>query len=404
MGTVQNKKIVLGISGSIAAYKSASLVRLLVKAGADVKVILTDYAKEFVTPLTLSTLSNNPVNSDFQKDKDTGEWTNHVELGLWADLMIVAPISANTLSKMATGRCDNLLIATYLSAKCPVMVAPAMDLDMYQHRTTHDNLRKLSSFGNIILEARSGELASGLVGQGRMAEPEEILSEVELFFEEAGVFAGKKVLITAGPTHEKMDPVRFIGNYSTGKMGYAIAERFAAMGARVHLVSGPSQLTTDHPNISLTRVTSADEMHKACLDVFATTDIAILSAAVADFKPRVQASEKLKKSSGIGVLELEPTVDILKDLGSKKSPDQLLVGFALETTNELENAQEKLIKKNLDLIVLNSLRDAGAGFAHATNKVTLIDKENNVQHFELKDKNEVARDIALKIRELLSKK
>lgn len=392
------------MSGSIAAYKSAALVRLLVKAGADVKVILTDYAKEFVTPLTLSTLSNHPVYSDFQKNKDSGEWTNHVELGLWADLMVVAPLSANTLSKMATGRCDNLLIASYLSAKCPVMVAPAMDLDMYQHESTHENLAKLASFGNLIIEARSGELASGLVGQGRMAEPEEILQEVVDHFTDASSFTGKQVLITAGPTHEKLDPVRFIGNYSTGKMGYAIAQRMAAMGAHVTLVSGPSQLAMEHPSVKLVKVTSADEMHKACIEVYANCDIAILSAAVADFKPKTQALEKLKKSTSIETIELEPTVDILKDLGSRKTVDQLLVGFALETTNELENAKDKLQRKNLDLIVLNSLRDAGAGFAHSTNKVTLIDRQNNITHFELKDKNEVARDIANKIKELLHTK
>lgn len=403
MDPLTKKKILLAVSGSIAAYKSALLVRLLVKAGAEVQVVVTEYAKQFVTPLTLSTLSTKPVLSDFQKEGDTGEWTNHVELGLWADLMIVAPLSANTLAKMATGRCDNLLIAAYLSAKCPVMVAPAMDLDMYQHPSTKENLQKLSSFGNIVIEARSGELASGLVGQGRMAEPEEIMDEIRSHFAERDQFAGKQVLITAGPTHEKLDPVRFIGNYSTGKMGFAIAETMAAMGAKVNLVSGPTSLTIENPNISLTRVTSASEMHEACLRFFGEADISILSAAVADFKPKSQAAEKLKKSAGIGTLELEATVDILKDLGSRKRAGQVLVGFALETNNEVENAKDKLQRKNLDLIVLNSLRDKGAGFAHDTNKISIIDRENNITDFELKDKRSVARDIANKIKEFLDK-
>lgn len=404
MEQLQNKKVLLGVSGSIAAYKSALLVRLLVKEGTEVKVILTDYAKEFVTPLTLSTLSNNPVYSDFQKDKDTGEWTNHVELGLWADLMVVAPLSANTLAKMATGRCDNLLLASYLSAKCPVMVAPAMDLDMYQHPTTLENLNKLRSFGNLIIDSNSGELASGLVGKGRMAEPEEIFEQIAAHFAKSALLSGKKILITAGPTHEKLDPVRFIGNYSTGKMGFALAEVLAGMGATIFLISGPSQLEIQHPNVQLTRVTSASEMHAACLLVYAQCDISILAAAVADFKPKNQSIDKIKKSSGISQLDLEPTVDILNDLGAKKSVNQLLVGFALETQNELENAKDKLVKKNLDLIVLNSLRDPGAGFAHSTNKVTFIDRKNNIDHFELKDKQEVAQDIALKLIELLKQK
>ncbi len=400
MKALLNKKIVLGVSGSIAAYKTAALVRLLVKDGAEVRVVMTNYAKEFVTPLVLSTLSNNPVYSDFKKDTDTGEWTNHVELGLWADLMLVAPLSANTLAKMATGRCDNLLIATYLSAKCPVMVAPAMDLDMYQHPTTTENLAKLDSFGNIVLEARSGELASGLVGQGRMAEPEEILEEIKIHFEGRNSFKGKTILITAGPTHEKLDPVRFIGNYSTGKMGMALARAFADRGAKVFLVCGPTHLKIEHPSITLTKVISAEQMHSACLAVYQSCDIAILSAAVADFKPKSQSDIKIKKSADLNLLELEPTIDILKDLGSRKKSGQLLIGFALETNNELEHAREKLVKKNLDLIVLNSLNDAGAGFAHDTNKITLIDKHNNVTSFELKDKKEVAKDIVLKIKDL----
>ncbi|MES2627823.1 MAG: bifunctional phosphopantothenoylcysteine decarboxylase/phosphopantothenate--cysteine ligase CoaBC [Bacteroidota bacterium] len=375
-------------------------MRLFAKAGAEVKVVMTEAAKDFVTPLTLSTLSNHPVFSAFQRDEDTGEWTNHVELGMWADLMVIAPLSANTLAKMATGRCDNLLMAVYLSAKCPVMVAPAMDLDMYQHPTTTENLVKLRQFGNIILEARSGELASGLVGQGRMEEPEEILEQVITHFADSAVFNGKKILITAGPTHERLDPVRFIGNYSSGKMGFALAEQLAGMGAHVLLVSGPTALSAHHPNIELTRVVSADEMYTACIEKFEHCEIAVLSAAVADFKPKYRADDKLKKSSGLHNLELEPTVDILASLGERKQPGQLLVGFALETSNELENAMDKLRRKNLDLIVLNSLRDPGAGFAHDTNKVTLVDRENNISRFELKDKREVARDIAMRIKEL----
>lgn len=400
---LKNRKILLGISGSIAAYKTANLTRLLVKAGAEVKVVMTEYSKEFITPLTLSTLSKNPVYSDFQLDKETGEWTNHVELGLWADLYLIAPLSANTLAKMATGRCDNLLMAAYLSAKCPVMVAPAMDLDMYLHQTTTDNLNKLASYGNLIIDSGTGELASGLHGKGRMAEPEEILARIIQFFEEKESLKGRTMLVTAGPTYERIDPVRFIGNHSTGKMGFAIAETLANMGARVHLVSGPSQLETDHPNIELIRVTSADEMHQACIGKYDECDVAILSAAVADFKPATQAEQKIKKSSALDALSLVPTIDILKDLGDRKK-QQVLVGFALETNNEEENAKDKLKRKNLDLIVLNSLRDEGAGFAYTTNKVSLIDKENNITHFELKDKREVARDIVGKIKELLRAK
>jgi len=383
MESLKNKKILLAISGSIAAYKSAVLTRLLIKGGAEVQVVMTEDAKSFITPLTLSTLSKNPVHSAFQNNPETGEWTNHVELGLWADLMLIAPLSANTLAKMSVGRCDNLLMAVYLSAKCPVMVAPAMDLDMYLHETTHQNLAKLKSFG-----------------KGRMSEPEDIVEEVKKHFNYRKALIGKKVLITAGPTHERLDPVRFIGNYSTGKMGYAIALQCAEMGADVVLVSGPSILTMEHPQVRLIRVVSATEMHQACLKEYDNTDIAILSAAVADFRPKQQADFKLKKSENLLQLELEPTVDILKDLGSRKK-NQVLVGFALETNNEIEYAKEKLERKNLDMVVLNSLNDPGAGFAHSTNKVTLIDRQNNLLEFELKDKREVAQDIMNKVLTLI---
>lgn len=396
---LSGKKIVLGISGGIAAYKTAALVRLFVKAGADVRVVMTPSARDFITPLTLSTLSRNPVLSTFmseEPDAPEGNWNNHVELGLWADLMLIAPATANTLSKMANGTCDNLLLAVYLSAKCPVYFAPAMDLDMYKHPSTLASLKALQGFGNIVIPAESGELASGLVGEGRMAEPENILSFIERDLESKLPLRGKRLLVTAGPTHEAIDPVRFIGNHSTGKMGFDIAKQAAGLGALVTLVSGPTHLSVEHPNITLVRVTSAKEMHQACMDAFNSVDAVIAAAAVADYRPQMQAEQKIKKSESSFTLQLEKTVDILAALGAAKQ-NQVLVGFALETENEIEHAKEKIRKKNLDLIVLNSLRDEGAGFGTLTNKVTFIDREFNVQPMPLKTKEEVARDILDKV-------
>ncbi len=389
---LQGKKIVLGITGSIAAYKSAVLTRLLVKAGAEVKVVMTDSAKTFITPLTLSTLSKHPVLSEFIKD-ESGQWNNHVDLGLWADAMIIAPASANTIAKMASGRCDNLLMAVYLSARCPVFLAPAMDLDMLQHDATRENLKKITSFGNRILDPAYGELASGLVGTGRMAEPEEIVTELEDFFAKSNALKGKNVLVTAGPTYEAIDPVRFIGNHSSGKMGFAIAESLANLGATVTLVSGPTTLHTLHPHVNVKKVMSAEEMYEACVAVFPKTDIAVLAAAVADYRPLVKADQKIKKKDGTLTIELTKTKDIAASLGKLKHEGQVIVGFALETEQEQENALKKLEAKNFDLIVLNSLKDAGAGFGHDTNKITLIDSNRTVRSFDLKSKKEVARDI-----------
>lgn len=394
---LQGKKIVLGISGSIAAYKSAVLTRLLVKAGAEVKVVMTDSAKTFITPLTLSTLSKNPALSEFIKD-ESGQWNNHVDLGLWADAMIIAPASANTIAKMASGRCDNLLMAVYLSARCPVFLAPAMDLDMLQHDATKENLKKIASFGNRILDPAFGELASGLVGTGRMAEPEEIVAELEEFFTNNNALKGKNVLVTAGPTYEAIDPVRFIGNHSTGKMGYAIAERLANLGAHVTLVSGPTAMHTSNPQVSVEKVMSAEEMYEACVAVFPQTDIAVLAAAVADYRPTVKADQKIKKKDENLTIELTKTRDIAASLGKIKQK-QVVVGFALETEHEQDNALKKLESKNFDLIVLNSLNDAGAGFGHDTNKITMIDRSGSVKKFDLKSKKEVARDIVSAILE-----
>ncbi|MBL7841315.1 MAG: bifunctional phosphopantothenoylcysteine decarboxylase/phosphopantothenate--cysteine ligase CoaBC [Cyclobacteriaceae bacterium] len=394
---LQGKKIVLGISGSIAAYKSAVLTRLLVKAGAEVKVVMTDSAKTFITPLTLSTLSKNPALSEFIKD-ESGQWNNHVDLGLWADAMIIAPASANTIAKMASGRCDNLLMAVYLSARCPVFLAPAMDLDMLQHDATKENLKKIASFGNRILDPAFGELASGLVGTGRMAEPEEIIAELEEFFTNNNALKGKNVLVTAGPTYEAIDPVRFIGNHSTGKMGYAIAERLANLGAHVTLVSGPTAMHTSNPQVSVKKVMSAEEMYEACVAVFPQTDIAVLAAAVADYRPTVKADQKIKKKDENLTIELTKTRDIAASLGKIKQK-QVVVGFALETEHEQDNALKKLESKNFDLIVLNSLNDAGAGFGHDTNKITMIDRSGSVKKFDLKSKKEVARDIVSAILE-----
>lgn len=397
---LHGKKILVGVTGSIAAYKSAFLVRLLVKAGAEVKVVMTPAAQEFITPLTLSTLSKNPALSEFVRNS-SGEWNNHVELGLWADALIIAPASANTIGKMAHGICDNLLLAVYLSARCPVMVAPAMDLDMLQHPSTKENLTALNRFGNHIIEPNHGELASGLVGTGRMAEPEEILEYLVQFFKKNAPLNGKTALVTAGPTHEAIDPVRFIGNHSSGKMGYAIAEELANQGATVHLVSGPTALHTIHPNIRVRNVMSAEEMYLACQEVFPKTDIAVLAAAVADYKPLVRADQKIKKKDETLSLELTKTHDIAASLGKQKVNGQFIVGFALETENEKANAQSKLESKNFDLIVLNSLNDEGAGFGHDTNKITIIDRHKHAAQYDLKSKKELAKDIVRAIRENL---
>jgi phosphopantothenoylcysteine decarboxylase/phosphopantothenate--cysteine ligase len=389
---LKGKKVLLGICGSIAAYKAAILTRLLVKAGADVKIVTTAAALDFITPLTLATLSKNPVLTHFTKN-ETGEWNNHVELGLWADVMIIAPASANTLAKMAQGSCDNLLLAVYLSARCPVLVAPAMDLDMLQHPSTKSNLEKLKQFGNTLIDPNHGELASGLVGHGRMAEPEEILEQVTFFFQQQSVLSGKTVLITAGPTNEPIDPVRFIGNNSSGKMGFAIAEVLANKGAAVTLVTGPTTLHINNPGIRVITVKTAEEMFEACQSIFEKTDISVFSAAVADYRPREAALEKIKKDDNTMTVELVKTVDIAATLGKQKRKGQFTVGFALETENESSNALKKLQSKNLDLIVLNSLRDEGAGFGHDTNRIRIFDKQENVLTFELKTKKEVAEDI-----------
>jgi len=388
---LKQKKIIVAVTGSIAAYKSALLVRLLVKAGADVKVILTEDAKAFITPLTLGTLSKNEVYSSFS-NQENGTWHNHVELGLWGDAFVVVPATANTLAKMANGICDNLLLATYLSAKCPVFFAPAMDLDMLQHPATQKNIQTLISFGNHLIKPTHGELASGLVGEGRLAEPEEILEVLESFFTPKRL-SGKNVLITAGPTYEAIDPVRFIGNYSSGKMGFALAETLAAEGAKVELVSGPTHLQSKHHNISLHLVKDAASMFGVCEKFFAQSDITILAAAVADYKPETVADQKIKKKDEHFSLQLTKTIDIAATLGKQKKESQLLVGFALETENEESNALKKLQSKNLDMIVLNSLQEAGAGFGHETNKVTIYQKNKNKINFDLKNKKEVARDI-----------
>ena len=393
MSILKEKKILLGITAGIAAYKTASLVRLFIKLGAEVKVIMTPASKNFITPLTLSTLSKNPVHSTFYSKEDENElWNNHVDLGLWADYMLIAPATANTLSKMANGTCDNLLLATYLSSKCPVYFAPAMDLDMYKHPSSLESLKKLQSFDNILIPATSGELASGLIGEGRMAEPEDIVSFIEKDISSKLPLKGKKVLVTAGPTYEAIDPVRFIGNHSSGKMGFAIASAAANLGAEVFLISGPSNQQIKHSLVHRVDVVSAEEMYDASHMYFKDVDIAILSAAVADYKPKKSASQKIKKTDTALELSLSPTKDILASLGAIKK-QQYLVGFALETNNEIENAKGKLKRKNLDAIILNSLQDKGAGFAKDTNKITIIDKEFNEKAFKLKSKVAVAKDI-----------
>lgn len=397
MSVLSGKKIVLGVSGGIAAYKTASLVRLFIKAGAQVQVVMTPASKDFVTPLTLSTLSKNPVHSTFySEDEPNAQWNNHVEIALWADLMIIAPATANTLSKMANGNCDNLLIATYLSAKCPVYFAPAMDLDMYKHPSTIASFNLLKQFGNTIIPAESGELASGLSGEGRMAEPENIIAFLEKDLESKLPLKNKTFLITAGPTYEAIDPVRFIGNHSTGKMGFDIANCAASLGAKVILITGPTHLKNFNFNVELIHVTSAEEMYEASHNYFSSVDVAICAAAVADYKPKNVADQKIKKTESTFTIELEKTKDVLASLGKQKTK-QYLVGFALETENEIENAKLKIQKKNLDLIVLNSLNDNGAGFGKPTNKVTFIDSNFVVEPMDLKSKEEVAFDIINKV-------
>ena len=390
------KKIVLGVCGSIASYKAAHLVRLLLKAGAEVQVVMTKDALSFITPLTLATLSKKPVLIDYFVP-ETGEWNNHVDLGLWADILLIAPASANTLGKMATGICDNLLLATYLSAKCPVYFAPAMDLDMWKHPSTTQNVKQLQSYGNILIQPNAGELASGLIGEGRMAEPEEIVALLQQELKKKLPLADKKALVTAGPTYEAIDPVRFIGNHSSGKMGFAIAEELYRLGAEVTLISGPTALSLSSKAFKRIDVVSADDLLKATLAEFGEADITVMSAAVADYKPEQVADQKIKKKEQSFSLNLIKTTDILAELGNKKRGNQLLVGFALETENELAHASDKLKRKNLDLIVLNSLNDEGAGFKSDLNKITILDKQLNSETFVLKPKNEVAQDICRKI-------
>lgn len=397
MSVLNGKKILLGVSGGIAAYKTATLVRLFIKAGAHVQVIMTPASKDFVTPLTLSTLSKNPVHSNFfNQDDEDAVWNNHVELALWADLMLIAPATANTLSKMATGNCDNLLIATYLSAKCPVYFAPAMDLDMYKHPSTLSSFTALKQYGNIMIPAESGELASGLSGEGRMAEPENIVTFLEADLESKLPLKGKKILVTAGPTYEAIDPVRFIGNHSSGKMGFDIANEAASLGAEVFLIAGPTHLKAKNSLIKVVDVVSAQEMYDACHLYFNEVDAAIAAAAVADYRPKFVADQKIKKNTVEFSIDLEKTKDILSSLGAIKK-NQFLIGFALETENEIENAKLKIQKKNLDLIVLNSLQDKGAGFKKETNKVTFIDKNFEIEPMELKSKESVAADILNKV-------
>ena len=397
-GSLQGKKILLGVTGSIAAYKSILLTRLLIKAGAEVKVIITESSKDFVTPLSLATLSRNPVLSTlFEGDT----WANHVELGRWADIFLIAPLSCNTLAKMAGGLCDNLMLAVYLSATCPVVVAPAMDEDMWHHAATKSNIAKLIAFGNLIIPVEKGELASGLYGDGRMAEPEAILAFISdnFFFETK--LEGKKALITAGPTHEAIDPVRFIGNQSSGKMGIAIAREMAARGAHVELILGPSALTINHPQINVTRVETAAEMLACAVERFPASDVAVMAAAVADYTPAEKSAVKIKKNAGDLELKLVRTTDILKTLGHQKRDGQLVVGFALESINEREYAINKLKSKHADLIVLNSLNDEGAGFGYDTNKITIFERDGNEISFERKPKQQVAKDIVDRIVNML---
>lgn len=400
---LSGKHIVLGLTGSIAAYKAAYLLRGLIKEGAEVQVVMTPSAKEFISPVTMSALSGKPIASEFFSVND-GSWNSHVDMGQWADLLLIAPATAATIGKMAHGICDNLLVTTYMSAKCPVMIAPAMDLDMFRHPANQANLDILRSFGNLILEPGEGELASGLYGKGRMEEPENIVEEVVRLFDQKKKLLNKHFLITAGPTYEKIDPVRFIGNYSSGKMGYAIANELSAQGARVTIVSGPVQIQNSNPDITIIPIESAGEMYEQCFRLFPETDGAVMCAAVADFTPEKYSVTKVKRGKDGLQIQLKPTTDIAGELGRLKSPDQLLVGFALETNDELQNAYAKLAKKNLDFIVLNSMNDQGAGFGVDTNKITIIDRDNNLTFFELKSKVKVAADIVVRIIAEIEKK
>lgn len=399
---LKGKKIVLGITGSIAAYKACYIIRGLIKKGAEVQVVITPAGKEFITPITLSALTSKPVVSEFFSQRD-GTWNSHVDLGLWADAMLIAPATASTIGKMANGIADNMLITTYLSMKAPVFVAPAMDLDMFAHPSTQKNLKTLESYGNIIIEPASGELASHLVGKGRMEEPENIIARLEEFFAAKSNLSGKKILITAGPTYEKIDPVRFIGNYSSGKMGFALAEECAARGAQVELIAGPVTLDIKHPNINRIDVESAQGMYEAANSRFADCDAGILCAAVADFTPATRAEQKIKRHGDDLVLQLKPTQDIAASLGKQKRQNQVLVGFALETNDEMQNAQDKLQRKNFDFIVMNSLQDKGAGFRVDTNKITIISAQGSTP-YPLKSKSEVACDIINNLEEVLKNK
>lgn len=405
---MKDKKIIVGVTGGIAAYKTASLVREIVKRGGEVRVVMTPMAKQFITPLTLATLSKNPIAVDFF-DPENGQWNSHVSLGLWADAMIIAPATANTLAKMANGIADNLLLTTYLSAKCPVFVAPSMDLDMNAHPATQNNIALLVSRGVHVIDATSGELASGLIGKGRMAEPEYIADCLSSYFVEVDNLSEKdelkgiKVMLTAGPTYEKIDPIRFIGNYSSGKMGYAIAEELAQRGAMVELISGPVKLSIKHANISVTKVESANDMYNACCEIFPTCNVGVMCAAVADYTPAEKADQKIKRKGDM-TITLRPTQDIAATMGNMKREEQVLVGFALETTDEQINATGKLERKNLDFIVLNSLKDKGAGFMHDTNKITIIEKTGSVTNYDLKPKTAVAKDIVDKIVEAINAK
>lgn len=401
---LKGKKILIGVSGGIAAYKTATVVRLLVREGCEVKVVMTDRAKDFITPLTLATLSRNPVlSSSFSSE--SGSWNSHIELGMWADLYLIAPATANTISKMANGMADNLLLATYLSARCPVFIAPSMDLDMLNHTAVRKNLKTLGSCGNHILDSPEGELASGLSGKGRMADPEDIVKELKNFFaKKKKPLSGKHVLINAGPTREPIDPVRYISNHSSGKMGIAIADAACEYGAAAVLVLGPVDLRPKNSNVTIVNVTTARSMADECISRFPGSDIAILAAAVADYTPEYFSEKKLKKGPGNLLLRLKPTDDIAAILGKLKTEKQIVAGFALETDNEIENAREKLLNKNLDLIILNSLRDKGSGFGHDTNRITIIDKNNFIDKFELKTKEEAARDILDKIVAMLGNK
>jgi len=400
---LKGKHILIGVTGGIAAYKTANIIRFLVKDGAEVKVIMTDHAREFITPLTLATLSKNPVLTEFF-DPESGNWNSHVDLGIWADLFLIAPATANSIAKMAAGIADNLLLTTYLSARCPVFIAPSMDMDMLNHPATIINIETLKAFGNTILEPTAGELASGLTGRGRLAEPEDIVKEITNFFTKKKIYKplkGKKILINAGPTREQIDPVRFISNFSSGKMGIALADAAAEYGAKVDLVLGPVNISPVSRTINIIDVTTAESMAAECISRFKDCDIAILSAAVADYTPEEVRKSKIKKDRNELVLRLKPTTDIAASLGKIKKHSQILAGFALETDNEIENATEKLSRKNLDIIVLNSLRENGAGFGHDTNKITLIDRYNNIDKFELKSKAEAAKDILDKIVSML---